>query len=297
MEKKINKNNVEYVCPKCLKSFGNHKYHLDVHLNKKYPCGPKDTIKQNKSISNIDSNIDNNIDVNSKIEFVGLSDNKINNEHSEKANLDNFELSQTDITIELLNKINLIIKQNEEFKKQNEEFKKQNEEFKEDIKILKEDNEMIKSQLTTSNSKSQILYKPDININVQINNFNNIDYSKIDKKMLINTLVQNTGKQIYLKAIENVYINPECPQNHSIYVADKNRGYIKKYNNGRWETDNLNIIDLLINNFVDYYKLSLEEIKQKPELHNKLKNNIQTKLKYLDLCDLEYLANLEDDLL
>jgi hypothetical protein len=144
-----------------------------------------------------------------------------------------------------------------------------------------------------SNSKPNI--KADININIQINNFNNIDYSKIDKKMLLNTLVKNTGKQIYLKAIENIYINPKIPQNHSIYIADKNRGYVKKYNNGRWETDSLNIIDLLINNFVDYYKLSLEEIKQKPEIHNKLKTNIQTKLKYLDLCDLEYLANLEDE--
>ena len=118
-----------------------------------------------------------------------------------------------------------------------------------------------------------------------------IDYSKIDKNMMMNTLLKNSGKQIYLKAIENVYINPKCPENHNIYVADKNRGYIKKYNNERWETDNLKIIDLLINNFINYYKLSIEELKQHQN-YNKIKDSLKNKLKYLDFCDLEYLTNL-----
>jgi hypothetical protein len=254
---------IEYSCKNCLRSFGNKKDHYEAHMNRKNPCKPK--IVENKLDGGL--NIINDCD----------DEKKIEHEKFDFTNIDfnqDYDINDNKLMIRLIEKIDLLVKQNEE---------------------CKDEIEKLKSQLTTSNSKSQILYKPDININVQINNFNNIDYSKIDKKMLINTLVQNTGKQIYLKAIENVYINPECPQNHSIYVADKNRGYIKKYNNGRWETDNLNIIDLLINNFVDYYKLSLEEIKQKPELHNKLKNNIQTKLKYLDLCDLEYLANLEDE--
>ena len=90
-------------------------------------------------------------------------------------------------------------------------------------------------------------------------------------------------------------MNPEKPENHNLYIADKNRKYVKKYNEGRWNTDNFNLIDTIINNFVDYYKLSIEEIKLKPELYNKIKNNIQNKLKYLDFCDLQYLANLEDE--
>jgi hypothetical protein len=82
-----------------------------------------------------------------------------------------------------------------------------------------------------------------------------MNYSKIDKKMLVDTLLKNSGKQIFLKAVENVYINPKYPENHNIYVADKNRGYVKKYNDGRWETNNLQIIDILINNFIDYLQI------------------------------------------
>lgn len=78
-------------------------------------------------------------------------------------------------------------------------------------------------------------------------------------------------------------------------MSDKNRGYIKKYNDGRWNTDNLTMIETLINNFVDYYKLSIDEIKQKPKIYEKIKTNVQNKLKYLNYCDLEYLANLEDE--
>jgi len=271
-----NKNHIKYVCCICLKDYGCRKYEYELHTKRKKPCKPK----------NIDNNLDNNLNKDN-IEFsnekVENNEVKYNNnvDNKKNVNIENFLIgeeiisSDNKLMVKLIEKIDNLIKQNEE---------------------LKDDNQKIKNQLALSNFKPNIKadIKADININVQINNFNNIDYSKIDKKMLINTFMHNTGKQIYLKAIENIYINPECPQNHSIYIADKNRGYVKKYNNGRWETDNLSIIDLLINNFVDYYKLSLEEIKQKPERYERLKNNIKTKMKYLELCDLDYLANLED---
>ena len=88
-------------------------------------------------------------------------------------------------------------------------------------------------------------------LNIKINNFNNMDYSKVDKNHLINTILQNIGKQIYIKAIENLFVNPEKPENHNLYIADKNRKYVKKYNEGRWNTDNFSLINAIINNFVD----------------------------------------------
>ena len=40
IEEKKNKNKtpVKYICPKCSKDFGNHKYHYEIHLNKKKSC-------------------------------------------------------------------------------------------------------------------------------------------------------------------------------------------------------------------------------------------------------------------
>jgi hypothetical protein len=108
-------------------------------------------------------------------------------------------------------------------------------------------------------------------------------------------LLKETGKFIYLKTVENMFLNPEKPENHNIYVADKNQGYAKIYNDGRWQTQNINIIDTIINKVVDYYKLSIEEIKRDPERYEKIKNIINSKLQHLNNCDLEYLTDLEDE--
>ena len=57
----------------------------------------------------------------------------------------------------------------------------------------------------------------------------------------------------------------------------------------------MNIIDIILNNFMDYYKLSIDEIKADQKNYEKLKNAINNKIKYLNYCDLEYLAELENE--
>ena len=52
-------------------------------------------------------------------------------------------------------------------------------------------------------------------------------------------MLKNTGRNIYLMAIEDTFANLKKPQNHNFYVSDKNCKYVKKYNDGRWQTDNL----------------------------------------------------------
>ena len=194
-----------------------------------------------------------------------------------------------------------LIKQNDEFKKQNDEFKKDIIELKNDIIDLKDDNDKLKSQLILSNKTNKTnktnksIVNNTVKVNIQINNFNNMDLSTIDKKYLINTLLNQTGKQIILKAIKDCFVNPSKPENHNIFIADKNRKYVRTYNDGKWNTDNFKIIDTIINNFVDIYKLSIEEIKQNPNIYERLKNSIKTKMKYLENCDVEYLAELEDE--
>jgi hypothetical protein len=238
---KKNKQKIKYICPNCLKDYGNHFYHYNLHINRINPCKKKN------------SNNENNI----------------NNDNSNDLN-DNLNNENNNLIFELMKKMDLIIKQNEELKKDNEKLKNQIEIFNE----------------TPKNTTNYTL-----NLNFQINNYNDTK----DFKGNFNHLLNSQGKQIYLKPIENLYLNPEKPENHNIYIADKSRKYAKVYNNGRWNTQNINIVDEIINNIVDYYKLSIEIIKEDNEKYEKLKTQINNKLKYVNYCDLEFLADLEDE--
>lgn len=55
------------------------------------------------------------------------------------------------------------------------------------------------------------------------------------------------------------------------------------------------IVDKIIDSVVEYFNLSIEEIKEDNERYQKLKNTIVSKVNYIQLCDLEYLDDLEDD--
>jgi hypothetical protein len=281
MEKKNNKIYIEYICPRCKKNFGNHKYHYNNHITKKNPC-VLDLYKHenNKNKTNV---VENN-DLLKVCEEL-----KINQNTTE-------ELKTNDnIIINLIEKMDILVKQNEEILKQNEE-------FKEDIKKLKEDNEKIKNQLTISNENNN---KPtniniaeantNININIQLNSFGSIDYSSLDKKLFIDPILNQIGKQIFLKMIKNVYINPELPQNHNLVITDKNRGYVKKYIDGKWETDDLKLINLVVNEIVEHSKVIYGELKDRFDNNNKIKNKLNTAKKYIDLCDIEFLTELEEN--
>lgn len=231
---KKNKQKKKYICPNCFKDYGNNKYHYNLHINRVFTCKKNDT--------NIDEN------------------NIINDENNNNNNL----------IFELKEKMDLIIKQNNE---------------------LKNDNEKLKNQILLFNEITKNTTNYTLNVNFQINNYNETKDFKENFKYLLN----GQGKQIYLKPIENLYLNPKKPENHNLYIADKSRGYAKVFNNGRWNTQNINIVDEIINNIVNYYKLSIEFIKEDNEKYEKLKNQINNKLKYVNYCDLEFLNDLEDE--
>lgn len=156
--------------------------------------------------------------------------------------------------------------------------------LKNEISILKDDNENLKNQVIQYNTTNN-------NYILQINNFNDTNYEGN-----FNNLLKEIGKSIYLKTIKNVFLNPQKPENHTFYISDKSRGLAKIYNNGLWETKNMNIIvDKIIDSVVEYFNLSIEEIKEDNERYQKLKNTIVSKVNYIQLCDLEYLDDLEDD--
>lgn len=261
---------VVYICDNCLKNFGCRKYDYLRHLN---------NAKQCKKNNNQDKNDENIILDNKKShnDILECRDDNSNHNNIFK-NINDKSYENNDLIIEFMKKINNdILNLNDIISNLNNKITK-----------LEEDNEKLKNQLILFNNKSK---NTNYTLNLQINNFNDTK----DFRGNFNNLLNEQGKNIFLKTIENVFLNPEKPENHNIYVSDKNRKQVKIYNDGRWNTKKLNTIDEIINNVVDFYKLSIEKIKEDQQKYEKLKTQINNKIKYVEYCDLEFLEELRDE--
>jgi hypothetical protein len=127
------------------------------------------------------------------------------------------------------------MKQNEENKKQNEDIIKQNDELKNELeKVKKIAKSKVKQEkinkstcITNSNNitnkNSNNTTNSNNTVNIQINKYGTENYNDLDNKLFLEPMLKEIGKQIFLKQIQNVYINPDLPQNHNIVVTDKNR--------------------------------------------------------------------------
>lgn len=194
----------------------------------------------------------------------------------------------SDINIKIEEMNNYIIKLKEENVKlveENEKLVEEDKKIKEENNKLKEENENLKNQT--------IIYN---NCNNTYNNFilqiNNFDDTKCE--VFIKNLLKYMGKSIYVKTVEDIYLNNEKPENHNIYVADKNRQIVKIFNNGIWQSKNMVIIDKIIDNIVKQFNISLEEIKKDKVKYERLKERITNKINYINYCDTDYVEDLEE---
>jgi hypothetical protein len=191
-------------------------------------------------------------------------------------------------------KINLILKQNEELKSEIEKLKSTIKKTKPNKSKIKPNQNVKINQQNINNNINQ-----PININVVNNivNFNDMNYNNVDKKLFIEPIMDRRlfGKAIILKMIENIYINENLPEYQNLVITDKNRGYVKIYNDGKWKTDNLNTINLVLNGIVDHSKLILDELYERYLNNNQAKNRLNTSEKYINYCDLEHLEELKEE--
>jgi hypothetical protein len=176
--------------------------------------------------------------------------------------------------------------------------KEENEKLVEEDKKIKEENDKLKEE--NENLKKQaIIYKNTYNTDNSTNitnNFilqiNNFDNTKCE--VFIKNLLKYMGKSIYVKTVEDIYLNNEKPENHNIYVADKNRQIVKIFNNGIWQSKNMIVIDKIIDNIVKQFNISIEEIKKDKEKYERLKERITSKMNYINYCDTDYVEDLEE---
>ena len=316
----------EYVCYKCKKNFGNKKDHLERHINKKKSCVENnDNILQNppqilpvppilcqEIILNDEKPKENIFECEFCLKTFAKKFNvdrhlKICSVKKEEDSTKNIPINELK---EIKEQLTLILKQNEELKKESENLKKQ---------LVQNKPKSSKSISSASNGK-----KKDININIVNNvvnnqnninninninnqnnqnnqnnivNFNNMNLNNVDRKLFVGPIMNTRlfGKEIILKMIENIYINESLPEYQNIVITDKNRGYVKIYNNGKWKTDNIQIINLVINGIIEHSKTIWEELNEH-YMHNiQAKQRLGTSKKYIDLCDLDYLDELEDE--
>jgi hypothetical protein len=279
---------VEHSCPNCGEIF-NKKSTFVNHLNRKKPCfkiTPKITPKNHQKTPLY---FEIKESIKEEKEEIEEKENNFECEYCKKQFSRKFCLDrhlngrckkkpeENNNKIETNNdKLDLILKQNEELKNEIEKLK---------TKIKK-------TKKTTNN----ININQQNNINVNIINFNDLDYDVMDKKLFIQPIMNARlqGKFIILQMIENVYINDAHPEYQNIMITDKNRGYVKIYNNGRWKTDNIDTMNMIIDGIVSHSKNILVELKQQYLNNIGAKNRLNTSEKYITLCDLEYLADLED---
>ena len=303
MPKKVYKDYIEYICLICLMSFGNKKSNYEAHMNRKKPCVKKDI----NAIPQTPPNILQNTPVCLEIkQFDNVIDNNNNGD-----NIASFpcEFCHKTFTKKYSLTRHLDGRCKEKIDKNNLE---QDNKIKLDLilerlKDLENENEKLKKQMkkTKTNSKPNININqnninPNININVVNNNivnFNDMNYNNVDKKLFVGPILDRRlfGKAIILKMIENIYINENLPEYQNLVITDKNRGYVKIYNNGKWKTDNIKTIDLVLNGIVEHSKLILDELYQIYLNNNQVQNRLITSEKYINYCDLEHLDELKDE--
>ena len=237
---------------------------------------------------NLESNNPVNLESNNSVYLESNNENnfqcefcqkKFNRKYNLNRHLERCKLKpENNKSFQSNDKLDLILKQNDELKKEIEKLK---------IKIRK-----TKTKTTNININQQNI---NVNNNILIN-FNELDYNNIDKKLFIQPIMNHRlfGKMIILQMIENVYINENHPEYQNLIITDKNRGYVKIYNNGKWKTDNIEMINMIIDEIISHSKNIMIELKEQYINNNCAKNRLNTSEKYIKLCDLEHLADLED---
>ena len=288
----------------CGLDFGNRKDHWERHINRINPCealAPKAQKITPKApeITPKTPELNDNIVLCVEVKEIKYPCEFCNKNFSRKYSLDRhqngrcknkpkqIEQEKTDNKlIEIDNKLNLILKQNEELRDENEKLKKQ----------IKRTKKTKSTKTINSHNKNVNIEQQNIVNNNIVVNFNDMKLEDVDKKLFIQPIMNTRlyGKAIILQMIENIYINEAYPEYQNFIITDKNRGYIKIYNEGKWKTDDIQMINFVIDGIITESKNILVELKQKYINNNPAQNRLDTSEKYINLCDLEYLGDLED---
>jgi len=137
--------------------------------------------------------------------------------------------------------------------------------MKNEIQQLKQETEDLKKQITISNTGTANIVGVNngnmdnsVNtINITLNSYDKpfIDKSMFTESQLKHLLKKGDSIEMIKTITEIVYRNPECPQNHSIYVPNIKTNRVMIYDENQWKSIESisNISDVLSNTAYDVY--------------------------------------------
>jgi len=311
---------VLYTCEKCNKEF-NRKSNYENHLKRKNSCVKKvdkdvlktETIQKNPKKSEIIQNNpllkQNRMECPYCSKFFSTMSN-LNKHIKNSCKIKKQEENKKEkIFKSLLEKNDLLIKQNELL---SQKLSQQSKEDKESTKIIKKLSQRIskleKSSLVsinsnniTNNTTNNTTNIKNNNINIQVVQFGKEDLTKIDKKHYLKIFndSRSSGYKFFTDVIKSIHFNPNYPEYHSIYISDINRNKCMIFDGNNWklyylDKDN-NIISEIIEKTITYSNENNELIEQKYKNNESVKHRINIITKTLNKCDNDYIQDLIDE--
>jgi len=272
-----------FICNKCNSIF-KQKNNLIKHQNKKNPCDKKINIIKcdycYKTLSN-KTKISNHLKTCKVYNQYELNKQKENNNKQIQVLSDKIE----EIEINFNNKLE---EQNIKIEEQKNIYEKKIIELKKELEELKSKNNKINKKV---NILKDIIKEEKKKVNK--NSYDKINISKEDRiRYLKNNL--NIYELVVDKFIKTYYVNEKKPENHLLYISDKNRNKIKYFEGNKWiDGDKRIILRQVMRNCI----MKILNIDKNDEEEIRLENNIwkNTSENSIDLLYLRSAFSLVDD--
>ncbi len=314
---------VKYTCPTCHKEFNKKSHYLDHTENKKKPCvptgpiftpellqNPPEILQSDEEQSDRDTIIYKNgqlytlasdqtqpkiyICVYCQSTFkrkdnlkrhisIRCQVKKLQDQEKEAIFL---QLIRKDKIIEDNNdKLDKLLKQNENLQtkydmilRQNEDFKKQNELLQEQIKTI------INKNINKNIIKNQ---QNNLNINIMTNKlvkFGEEDLKKINLKYFIEPICKKFGKAALVNLTENIHFNPEYPEYQNVYISDINREKYMIFNGKGWMLKENTVLYDVLENLFKFCRIKHEETQEIYKNNKKMLDKVNNIfMKYFNL--------------
>ena len=172
---------------------------------------------------------------------------------------------------------------------------------------LKNENKKIKKKLEKQLDKNSKPESNQKNININIdnsnNNYGNIvniqahgkeNLNQISNKVLLDAIRKGQGVSHITNIIESIYLNPEIPENHNIYICDINRQKCMIHNGFKWILADIDKIYDMISRVISFSKDKHDEFVLLYQNNKNIQDKLKIFKKYLNYCDPEYLQELKD---